>query len=142
MSLPIVAKQIPREDVPKDKILCEYCTAKCCKYIALPAAHAPKTWKDFDEMRWFVAHKDVNVFVDDGDWYVMFNARCNHLRDDNLCNIYDTRPQICRDYTTKGCEYDDYYLYEKIFENDEQLYEYAEALLGPHPSQLRKRVSS
>jgi uncharacterized protein len=141
MSLPIV-KQIPREEVPKDRILCEFCTAKCCRYIALPSPRNPKTWKDFDELRWFVSHRDVAVFVDDGDWYVMFNAVCRHLRDDHLCNIYDTRPQICRDYTTKGCEYDEYYLYEKIFETDEQLYEYAEALLGPHPSQQGRRVSS
>jgi len=142
MSLPVLNKQIPREEIPKGAVLCDYCTGKCCRYIALEAPRPPKNWKDFDEMRWFVAHEGVGVFVDDGDWYVMFQAKCRHLADDNRCNIYETRPQICREYTTKGCEYDDFYLYEKIFENDEQLYEYAEALLGPHPSQLRKRVSS
>src|SRR5215210_3052399 len=102
MSLPVV-KQIPREEIPKGAVLCEYCTAKCCKYIALPAPRTPKTWTDFDEMRWFVSHHGVGVFVDDGGWYVMFHAQCRHLRDDHLCGIYETRPQICRDYTTKGC---------------------------------------
>lgn len=24
--------------------------------------------------------------------------RCPHLADDNLCGIYESRPQICRDY--------------------------------------------
>jgi len=140
-SLPIV-KQIPRDEIPKGANLCEYCTAKCCKYIALPSPRNPKNWKDFDELRWFVSHQGVGVFVDDGDWYVMVHNQCRHLRDDNMCGIYETRPHICREYTTNKCEYDEYYLYEKIFETDEQLYEYAEALIGPHPSQLKKRISS
>ncbi len=25
-------------------------------------------------------------------------VRCPHLKDDNLCAIYENRPQICRDY--------------------------------------------
>lgn len=24
--------------------------------------------------------------------------RCPHLREDNLCGVYDRRPQVCRDY--------------------------------------------
>lgn len=31
--------------------------------------------------------------------------RCPHLQDDNLCGIYDRRPQICRDYAAdEVCE--------------------------------------
>jgi len=26
-------------------------------------------------------------------------TRCPHLADDNRCSIYETRPQVCRDYT-------------------------------------------
>ena len=25
-----------RKDVPKDQVLCDHCTAKCCRYFALP----------------------------------------------------------------------------------------------------------
>ena len=25
-------------------------------------------------------------------------VRCPHLREDNLCAVYESRPQICRDY--------------------------------------------
>lgn len=26
-------------------------------------------------------------------------VRCSHLTDDNLCRIYESRPQVCRNYT-------------------------------------------
>ena len=53
------------------------------------------------------------------------------LRDDQLCGIYETRPQICRDYTTDNCEYDDEWVYDHYWETPEQIEEYAEAVLGP-----------
>ncbi|AKU89874.1 YkgJ family cysteine cluster protein [Vulgatibacter incomptus] len=32
-------------------------------------------------------------------------VRCRHLGDDNLCTIYESRPQICRDYAADAlCE--------------------------------------
>ena len=119
-----------REDLPKDANLCEYCTAKCCQYIALPI-DTPKTWKDYDDLRWYLAHGDVSIFVDEGSWYIMMHKKCNHLLPDNRCGIYDDRPEICRGYNTDNCEYDDEYTYEKIFETDWQMWEYAEAVLGP-----------
>ena len=119
-----------REDVPKDANLCDYCTAKCCQYIALPI-DTPTEWKDFDYLRWYLAHGEISIFVDDGNWYIMMHKTCNHLQPDNRCGIYEDRPQICRTYTTDDCEYDDEYTYEKIFETDDQMWEYAEAVLGP-----------
>ncbi len=44
--------------------------------------------------------------TEDGTWYILVHTKCKHLRDDNLCGIYETRPQICRDYTTDNCEYE------------------------------------
>ncbi|MGL4461356.1 MAG: hypothetical protein ACRC1K_04325, partial [Planctomycetia bacterium] len=59
------------------------------------------------------------------------------LQPDNRCGIYFTRPQICSDYSTDACEYDDDFVFGKIFESDDQVFEYAEALLGPRdPSAL------
>ena len=58
------------------------------------------------------------------------HTKCKHLGDDNLCQIYETRPQICRDYTTENCEYEDDWTYEKYFETPEQVEEYAEAVLS------------
>jgi Fe-S-cluster containining protein len=48
-----------------------------------------------------------------------------------LCGIYETRPQICRDYTTENCEYEDDWVYDHYLETPEQVVEYAEAVLGP-----------
>lgn len=119
-----------REELPEGAIPCEYCTAKCCQYIALPI-ETPTDWKDFDEIRWYLTHQDIGVFVDEGNWYLMVHRACKHLQSDYRCGIYETRPQICRDYHADACEYDDDYTYEKIFETDQQIWEYAEAVLGP-----------
>jgi Fe-S-cluster containining protein len=123
-----------REELPKGEVLCDYCTAKCCKYFALPLPDHPKQWSDFEEIRWFLAHEDVNAFVDEGAWYLLVNRPCRHLQPNNRCGIYENRPNICREYSTDNCEYDDHYLYEKIFEHDSQIEEYAEALFGPRPA--------
>lgn len=122
-----------RKDVPKGANLCEYCTGKCCHYIALPI-DTPENWKDFDYIRWYLAHEDLSVFVEDKNWYLMVHRTCQYLLPDKRCGIYEVRPQICRDYTTDSCEYEDEYIYEKIFENEQQVYEYAEAVLGPNKS--------
>jgi Fe-S-cluster containining protein len=71
------------------------------------------------------------VFIEEGSWYLLVYTKCKHLRDDHRCGIYDTRPQICRDYSTDKCEYEDDWVYEHYFETAEQVEEYAEARLGP-----------
>ncbi len=80
-------------------ILCEHCTAACCRYIALPF-DTPETPADFEDVRWFLIHEHVSVFVEDGDWYVAFDTACRHLQPDHRCGIYPTRPKVCRSYTT------------------------------------------
>lgn len=123
----------PRDSLPPGANLCDSCTAKCCRYIALPIA-TPTTWNDFDDIRWYLSHEDISVFVDEGCWYLMVHRECRHLQADNRCGIYDDRPRVCRDYTTEKCEYEDDYTYPKIFETDDQIADYAEALLGPKPA--------
>jgi Fe-S-cluster containining protein len=44
-----------------------------------------------------------------------------------MCGIYETRPQICRDYSTDNCEFDEDAVYEMYFETAEQVAEYMEA---------------
>ena len=120
--------------------LCERCTGKCCRYIALPIEE-PKTRDDFDYIRWYLTHQDVSVFVENGDWYIMMQRECQYLLPDHRCGIYLQRPKICREYSTDECEFDDEYTYEKIFEHDSQIWEYAEAVLGqelidPHTGEI------
>lgn len=85
-------------------ILCEHCTGACCKYVALPI-ETPETLKEFDDVRWYLLHEGISVFIEDGDWYITMTTHCRHLQPDNRCGIYETRPQICRDYTTDNCDY-------------------------------------
>lgn len=70
------------------------------------------------------------MFVEDESWYLLVHTECKHLQPDNRCGIYDTRPEICREYTTDNCEYDEDSTYEKYFETPEQVAEYIEATVG------------
>jgi uncharacterized protein len=125
------ASQKPGRPVLKPgEFLCDYCSAKCCKYFAWPI-EAPSTREDFDFVRWAMLHTSTTYFVEDEVWYLLVHAHCKHLQSDNRCGIYHTRPQICRDYSTDDCEFDDHYVYEKYFETPEQMDEYVEVLLPP-----------
>lgn len=117
-----------REDLKPGEVLCSYCTAQCCRYFALPI-DAPTTWDDFDNMRWYIMHGRTSIFVDDGTWFLLVYGDCKNLMPDNRCGIYLTRPKICRAYSTDNCEYGNMGCYDKFFESQEQLWEYAEATL-------------
>lgn len=121
-----------REDLKAGEVLCEHCTAKCCRYFALPI-ETPRTRSDFDYIRWYLLHDRASVFTEDETWYILVHTKCQHLQDNHLCGIYETRPQICRDYTTEGCEYEDDWVYDNYFETPEQVEEYAEAVLPRRP---------
>lgn len=129
-SLPVLPPQVRREDLKPGEVLCTYCTAKCCKYFALPI-DTPTTHKEFDYLRWYLLHERAALFTEGKTWYLLVHTHCKHLQSDNRCGIYDTRPQICRKYSTKNCEYDDTYVYERYLETSEQVAEYAEAVLQP-----------
>jgi uncharacterized protein len=141
-----------RKDLPEGECLCSYCTARCCKYFALQIDQ-PTEAQDFDHLRWYMIHGKVSVFVEDGAWYLMIHNQCDHLQEDLRCGIYETRPQICRDYSTENCEYDDDGVYDLYFETADQLREYAEAFLPaasprrfsavpPAPSEIQLPITS
>ena len=135
----VLPVKIRREQVPAGDCLCNYCSAKCCKYFALPI-DTPTVRKDFDYIRWYLLHDAATVFVEGDSWYLLVHTRCKHLGDDNRCGIYETRPQICRDYSTEGCEFEDDYVYDRYFETPEQVAEYMEAVLvNKNPNELRSR---
>lgn len=125
-------ESIKREDLPAGEVLCQYCTGTCCRYFALPI-ETPHTWDDYDHIRWYMMHGSVSVFVEDKTWYIMIFADCQHLQPDYMCGAYETRPCICRSYTTENCEYDNDAPYDKLFETPEQMWEYAHAVLPPRP---------
>ena len=127
-----------REDLKPGENLCEHCTGRCCRYFALPI-EKPKTRDDFDHIRWYMMHGDVSMFVDGGTWYLMVHADCKHLQADHRCGTYETRPGICRTYTTDECEFDNDACYDQLFETPEQIEEYMEAIL---PMEKKKQQNT
>jgi len=109
------------------EIQCEKCIGLCCRYFALPI-ETPKTKEDYDDIRWYLCHKDITIFVDDGDWYINIKNKCRHLSEkDNRCRIYDKRPGICRQYRHADCDFvEGKYDYELHFTSDKQMQEYME----------------
>jgi Fe-S-cluster containining protein len=136
MSTAVSLPKIRRKDVPEGKSLCEYCTAKCCRYFALPI-ETPETLEDYEFIRWFLLHDRATVFKEDDDWYLLVHTECEHLRPDNMCGIYETRPQICRDYSTKDCEYEDDWTYDFYLETADQVAEYTEAVVQKKGRDIR-----
>ncbi|MCI0492169.1 MAG: YkgJ family cysteine cluster protein [Planctomycetes bacterium] len=120
--------KIRRKHLPEGRVLCEYCIAKCCRYFALPI-ETPTEFADFEYIRWYLLHERATIFKEDGEWYLLVHNVCQHLQPDNLCGIYETRPKICRDYTTKDCEFEDDWTYDFYLETAEQVAEYTEAVL-------------
>lgn len=119
-----------RDALPEGYNLCDYCNGKCCRYFAL-AIDAPTEWADFENYRWYILHEHAAIFTEDDSWFLLVTTKCKNLGDDNYCKNYEHRPDVCRAYSTERCEYEDNWVYDKFFDDSEQLYEYAEALLGP-----------
>ncbi len=107
------------------KIMCKKCKGLCCRYFALPI-ETPEDKEDYDDIRWYLCHKNVTVFVEDKDWYVNINNKCRHIsEEDYKCKIYGKRPKICRGYKTADCDLTEgEYDYELHFTNDKQMEEY------------------
>lgn len=119
--------------------LCDRCSALCCRYFALPLDN-PKTARDFDNIRWYLIHENVIVYIEKKQWYIGILNRCKNLQPDNRCGIYETRPRICREYTTDNCDWHGgEYDFEKFFTSAEQLMEYASTKLKkPKRTKVRK----
>jgi hypothetical protein len=62
--------------------------------------------EDFDLLLWQLAHQNMEAYKDEDGWFLMVLNRCQFLHDDGRCGIYETRPQLCRDYSNDFCEFD------------------------------------
>lgn len=80
----------------KPAVSCEGCGARCCRYVATQV-DTPTTKREYDYLRWYLLHRNVNVFIDhSGGWYIELESPCENLGPDHRCTGYETRPQICR----------------------------------------------
>ena len=82
---------------------CKKCESKCCRYFGLQI-DTPKTKDEFENIRWFLAHKGVTVFIEKNKWYLELNSKCSYLGEDHRCKTYATRPRICREHSPTTCE--------------------------------------
>jgi len=84
------------------KEICKNC-GKCCCYVATEI-DVPEEREDFENIKWYVCHKNVKVFVDEeGNWYLEFLTPCEFLGDNNKCDVYERRPKICQKYDADTC---------------------------------------
>lgn len=85
---------------------CARCPALCCNYVSTEI-DVPTTRRDFDNIRWYLLHPGVRVYVEDdtGSWFIQFVSRCRFLGEHDLCTNYEARPQICRDLEPTVCEF-------------------------------------
>lgn len=83
---------------------CHSCGATCCRYVAV-ALTPPRDTADRDLIHWYLSHTAVCIYIDkDGDWWVQVGTDCRHIAADDGCGIYESRPQLCRNYGTHACE--------------------------------------
>jgi Fe-S-cluster containining protein len=103
IAIPIVSAEDPRL-TPENK--CSFCVGKtCCTYLTRHI-DTPRSIEDFDLLLWQISHLNTQVYVDSDGWFLLVNNRCMHLQTDGGCGIYETRPQVCRDHTNDGCEFE------------------------------------
>jgi Fe-S-cluster containining protein len=125
---------------------CHDCTAKCCKYFALQI-DKPTTPKDHDHIRWYLLHEHIAVWAQGDDWFLEVRTPCRHLLPDNRCEIYHTRPQICREYGWPDAESPDapceYFTgeggYDLHFETAEAFSAWSQTELERREERLSKR---
>lgn len=103
---------------------CHKCESKCCRYIALQI-DTPRAKTDFENVRWYLAHKDISIFVEKGKWYLEIKSDCRYLTRGHRCSIYDKRPLICREHSPATCESSgDDFAHEHTFRSVDQLDEF------------------
>ena len=80
------------------------CGARCCRYITIEV-DTPRARRDWDEVRWWLAHEGVIVSKDEDGWNVHVETRCSNLRDDGACAIYPHHMDTCENYDATTCEF-------------------------------------
>ncbi|MDJ0785799.1 MAG: YkgJ family cysteine cluster protein [Myxococcota bacterium] len=78
--------------------------SRCCRYVAVEI-DKPSTMKEYDHLYWYLYHGGISVFIDwEGDWFIQFETKCDHLTAQGMCGIYERRPAICKDFDWRECE--------------------------------------
>ena len=102
--MPANKKNIEIAMTPETK--CSFCTQQICCTYTTQEIDTPRSVDDFDHMLWQMAHQGIQYYKDEDGWFLLMNNRCQFLLPEGGCGIYETRPQVCREYSNDFCEYD------------------------------------
>lgn len=120
----------------ENKNQCSGCGAECCKYMSIEI-DPPEELEDFEDIKWYAAHKNVRVYVDeDYEWHVEFATPCQYLGENDLCTIYSKRPKICREYDQGECTFHNEYNEKFNFKNLEEVERYIEEVFNQGKHEL------
>ena len=86
---------------------CGKCTRSICCTYTTQSIKAPRSRDDFDHLLWQLAHNGMQAYKDEDGWFLLINNTCRFLLPKGGCGIYNTRPDVCRDYSNDYCEYDE-----------------------------------
>ena len=106
-----------KQEISNDRVSgkCSRC-GKCCREIYLSVDKA-YTENGLDHLEWARYHGLNIAYREDSIgrriWGIELNTPCMHLQEEEdgktSCAIYQTRPQMCRDYTGEeefsGCSF-------------------------------------
>ena len=101
---------------------CRGCPAKCCHNLSIWIG-APRTKDEIEDLMWEVRFDTVKIYIRNRRWYLWIKGRCMYLDNHNMCKIYETRPQKCRNHNPPNCErYGEFW--DVMINNPEELQEY------------------
>ena len=83
--------------------ICLKCPATCCKDLAIKILK-PRTKAEIEELKWHLHYDTVRVAIRHLRWYLVIKGRCIYLSRNNMCQIYDRRPEKCRKHMPPECE--------------------------------------
>jgi len=98
----------------------------------------PEDEVDFDNIRWYLLHERVAVYLAEGCWHLLILNACTALDALGRCSRYRDRPNLCRAYGTDSCEFHDHIEFDAFFETPEAFDEY----LAKEGLTKRRRVPS
>mgnify|MGYP006306461701 CR=1 FL=1 len=115
---------------------CFECNQECCKSVIVEIDE-PTTKRDWEDIRWKVAHKNVQVILDnEDDWCIEFVTDCDQMDEQGRCKIYEKRPDMCSSHDPDDCIVNgDGEYYKLIFKNVKEVEEY----LARHPEAIKEQ---
>lgn len=98
----LIFPKFKNEDQMTESEICVKCHG-CCMYVTVPLDY-PRSNDQKDMFRWYLLHRNVEIYIDhDKEWHILFKTPCDKLLSNGMCSIYETRPQICKDYSADSC---------------------------------------